>query len=146
MPNRENHHLHTLESNSYMYCPHSFLLARTYKWLCTNLETVSSRELKLLTSTLLSYAKAVNLTPQIKKYYLKLFKHCKSNQLRRGALRKPDKTLQNLIDIGQAMKVANSQAQAIEEQCEKAAVNQVNKQRWRVKFGNRHRGRSNGQH
>lgn len=60
MLNRENRHLHTLESNSYMYCPHTFLLVRTYKWLCTNLETVSSLELKLLTSTLLSYAKTVD--------------------------------------------------------------------------------------
>lgn len=74
MPKRENRQLHTLEPNR--YCPPTFLLVRTYKWLCTNLETVNSRELKLLTSTLLNYAsypKTVNFTPRIKKYYLQLF-------------------------------------------------------------------------
>lgn len=74
MPKRENRKLHTLEPNR--YCPPTFLLVRTYKWLCTNLETVNSRELKLLTSTLLNYAsypKTSNFTPRIKKYYLKLF-------------------------------------------------------------------------
>lgn len=54
-------------------------------------------------------------------------------------------TLQNLMDIGRAMEVADSQAQTMEEQCERATVNQVNKPRASVKFGNRHRGRSNGQ-
>lgn len=54
-------------------------------------------------------------------------------------------TLQNLLDIGRAMVVADSQAQTMEEQCERATVNQVNKPRARVKFRNRHRGRSNGQ-
>lgn len=70
MPNRENRQLHPLEPNS--YCPPTFPFVRTYGWLCTDLETVSSRELKTLTSTLLyyaSYTKTVNLTARIKTYH-----------------------------------------------------------------------------
>lgn len=58
-----------------------------------------------------------------------VIQHCKSNWLRRRALRVPDMTLQNLMDIGRAMEVADSQAQTMEEQCERATVNQVNKPR-----------------
>lgn len=49
-----------------------------------------------------------------------VIQHCKSNRLRRRALREPDMTLQNLMDIGRAMEVADSQAQTMEEQCERA--------------------------
>lgn len=47
------------------------------------------------------------------------------------------------MDIGRAMEVADLQAQTMEEQWERAAVNQVNKPRARVKFGNRYRGTVN---
>lgn len=120
MPKRENRKLHTLEPNR--YCPPTFLLVRTYKWLCRNLETVHSRELKLLTSTLLNYASypKTEFHAANKEILSQVIQHCKSNRLRRRALREPDMTLQNLMDIGRAMEVADSQAQTMEEQCERA--------------------------
>lgn len=121
MPNRENRQLHPLEPNS--YCPPTFPFVRTYGWLCTDLETVSSRELKTLdecVTVLRKLYKDCEFDAANKDIPLKLFKHCKSNQLRRRALREPDMTLQNLMDIGRAMEVANSKIHTIEEQCKRA--------------------------
>lgn len=86
MPNRENRQLHPLEPNS--YCPPTFPFVRTYGWLCTDLETVSSRELKTLdeyVTVLRKLYKDCEFDGANKDIPLKLFKHCKSNQLRRRA-------------------------------------------------------------
>ncbi|XP_061170050.1 uncharacterized protein K02A2.6-like [Saccostrea echinata] len=71
-----------------------------------------------------------------------IIQHCRSNRLRRRALREPDMTLQNLMDLGRAMEVAETQAQTMEEQSERA-VNFVNKPR--VKFKNRQSEKPKGQ-
>lgn len=61
MLNRENCYLYMLELNSYMYCLYIFFFVRMYKWLCINLEIVSSWEFKFLISMLLSYVKIVDV-------------------------------------------------------------------------------------
>lgn len=63
-----------------------------------------------------------------------IIQHCRSNRLRRRALRELDMTLQNLMDVGRAMEVAELQAQTMEEQCERS-VNVMNK----PKINSKHR-------
>lgn len=71
-----------------------------------------------------------------------IIQHCRSNRLRRRALRELDMTLQNLMDVGRAMEVAELQAQTMEEQCERS-VNVMNK----PKINSKHRraGKPKGQ-
>ncbi|XP_061193203.1 uncharacterized protein K02A2.6-like [Saccostrea echinata] len=71
-----------------------------------------------------------------------IIQHCRSNRLWRRALREPDMTLQNLMDLDRAMEVAETQAQTMEEQSERA-VNFVNKPC--VKFKNRQSEKPKGQ-
>ncbi|XP_055999096.1 uncharacterized protein LOC130047746 [Ostrea edulis] len=53
-----------------------------------------------------------------------LIQHCRSNQLRRRALREPDKGLEDIIQSGRAMELSDSQAQAMERHVDQA-VNKV---------------------
>lgn len=43
-----------------------------------------------------------------------LIQNCKSNQLRRRALRESDKGLQDILDLGRAMEISDIQAEAME--------------------------------
>ena len=53
-----------------------------------------------------------------------IIQNCKSNQLRRRALRESDKTLNDIIQLGRAMELSDSQAQAMERP---ETVNRVSK-------------------
>lgn len=53
-----------------------------------------------------------------------LIQNCKSNQLRRRALRESDKGLQDILDLGRAMEISDTQAQAMEREST-ASVNKV---------------------
>ena len=53
-----------------------------------------------------------------------VIQNCKSNQLRRRALREADKTLDQIIQLGRAMEISDTQAAAMERP-ETANVNKV---------------------
>ena len=67
-----------------------------------------------------------------------LIQNCRSNQLRRRALREPEKGLEDIIKLGRAMELSDSQAQAMErgEGGASVSVNAV--------YNNQNRGRGQG--
>ena len=69
-------------------------------------------------------AKHCEFTDIDKEILSQLIQHCRSNQLRRRALREPDKGLEDVIQLGRAMELSDSQAQAMERHVDQP-VNKV---------------------
>ncbi|KAK3088256.1 hypothetical protein FSP39_016655 [Pinctada imbricata] len=74
-----------------------------------------------------------------------LIQNCRSNQLRRRALREPEKGLDDIIKLGRAMELSDSQAQAMERSENVTPVNAISRNRGRGRTANRGTpGRSRG--
>ena len=66
-------------------------------------------------------SKHCEFTDVDKEILSQLIQNCRSNQLRRRALREPDKSLDDIILLGRAMEMSDSQAQVMERQSENQA-------------------------
>ncbi|KAK3105801.1 hypothetical protein FSP39_006028 [Pinctada imbricata] len=74
-----------------------------------------------------------------------LIQNCRSNQLRRRALREPEKGLDDIIKLGRTMELSDSQAQAMERSENVTPVNAISRNRGRGRTANRGTaGRSRG--
>ena len=65
-------------------------------------------------SILLTLSKDCEFADNDKEILSQLIQNCRSNQLRRRALREPEKGLEDIIKLGRAMERSDSQAQAME--------------------------------
>jgi hypothetical protein len=72
-------------------------------------------------------SKDCEFTDVDKEILSQIIQNCRSNRLRRRALREPDMNLKTLLDLGRALEVAESQAQTMEAQNERNGVNAVRK-------------------
>ncbi|XP_038072936.1 uncharacterized protein LOC119741255 [Patiria miniata] len=61
-------------------------------------------------------SKTCELTDADKEILTKLIQHCSSNRLRHRALREPDKTLTQIIDMGRTLEIADQQASTKERE------------------------------
>ncbi|XP_062593850.1 uncharacterized protein LOC134255343 [Saccostrea cucullata] len=60
------------------------------------------------------FAKHCEFTNTDKEILSQIIQSCRSNQLRRRALREPDKGLEDIIQLGRSLELSDSQAQAME--------------------------------
>mgnify|MGYP003688415519 CR=1 FL=1 len=70
-------------------------------------------------------AKHCEFTDIEKEILSQLIQYCRFNQFRRRALREPDKGLEDVIQLGRAMELSDSQAQAMERHVDQPVKKEV---------------------
>ena len=89
-------------------------------------------------------SKHCEFTDVDKEILSQLIQNCRSNQLRRRALREPDKSLDDILLLGRAMEMSDSQAQVMERQSENQAPINTLQLRGRQRYRGNSRGRGQG--
>jgi hypothetical protein len=90
-----------------------------------NCSQKESQTLDEFVTELRTLAKDCEFTSVDKEILSQVIQHCRSNRLRRRALREPDKNLAEIMELGRTMELVDTQAETME----KASVQAVNKGR-----------------
>lgn len=134
---RETHRLTTRQQSKYYLT--IFPREKTLRWKFTNLEICkqnANQSLDEYVTELRKLSKDCEFADTDKEILSQVIQNCRSNRLRRRALREPEMNLKTLIDLGRAFEVADTQAETMEAQNERNNINAVrkppNKQRGRT--------------
>ena len=90
-----------------------------------NCEPKEGQTLDEYLTELRKLAKHCEFTDIEKEILSQLIQYCRFNQFRRRALREPDKGLEDVIQLGRAMELSDSQAQAMERHVDQPVKKEV---------------------